>query len=106
MSETNKLSLPPYQPYNLTVRKRKMMFNDWIDSPIENMNGVVTENDQPVSHGDYIKYFHRNLKNILKSNNVSINNEKGFKNEIATFIYRISEEPENAVYKKKKKQTN
>lgn len=98
MSETNKLSLPPYQPYNLTVRKRKMNYDEWFDSTIENIQGPVKENNEPVKHGDYIKYFHRNLKNILTLNNLSINNEKQFKNEIATFVYRISEEPENAVY--------
>lgn len=99
MSNTS-LSCPPYMPYNLTIRKRQITYNEWFASGVENIHGTIQEKDEIVSHGDYIKYFHGTLHNILESNNLTINNEKEFKNELATFIYKISEEP-NAMYKKK-----
>ena len=36
-------SLPPYKPFNLTVRPRKLTFEDWLDSPVEDINGKIKE---------------------------------------------------------------
>ena len=84
------LSLPPYRPCNLTIRKRQTTYCDWFDSPVETMHGVLKDNGEEVTHGDYIKYFHSSIQSILKTNELYINNEKEFKNELATFIYNLS----------------
>lgn len=85
-------SLPPFQPSNITVRDRQISFYEWIDSPIKNINGVIEENKNQASHSDYIKYFNSRIEDFLKINILKINNKKEFKNELATFVYRTSDE--------------
>ena len=93
MSSTTIHSLPPYQPYNLTVRKRQITFYEWLDSPVEDLGGIIGDAD-PTTHADYIKYFHSCINDILDDNKLQIHKKKEFKNELATFIYRTSDEPE------------
>jgi hypothetical protein len=89
-------SLPPFKPCNLTVKQRKMSFDEWLMSPVQNMGHNVTNGTKDLSHKEYIVYFYRNIEKILESNGVTINDKKRFKNEIASFIYRTSDEPVNA----------
>jgi len=85
-------SLPPFQPYNISVRDRQISFYEWIDSPIKDINGEVEENKNQAVHSDYIKYFNSRIEDFLKTNMLQINNKKEFKNELATFVYRTSDE--------------
>jgi len=94
MSITTIYSLPPYQPYNLTVRKREITFYDWLDSPVEDLGCTIKDNNKTLTHSDYIKYFHSRINDILDTNDLQIHKKKEFKNELATFIYKTSDEPE------------
>ena len=91
-------SSPPYDPCNLTVRPRRLTFEDWLSSPVEDINGFIEEKNGFVTHGDYVIYFNNCLMGFLQETELEINNIKQFKNEVATFIYKSSEEPDNAMY--------
>ena len=64
----------------------------------EIVNGFIKEKNGFVTHKDYIIYFNNCLMGFLQENELEINNIKQFKNEVATFIYKSSEEPDNAMY--------
>ena len=68
MSITTFNSLPPFQPYNTSVRDRQISFYEWIDSPIKDINGEVEENKNQAVHSDYIKYFNSRIEDFLKTN--------------------------------------
>ena len=72
---------------NIICNPRKQSYKEWFDSPIKSIKGDLNE-----THGDYIIYFYGQIKTILKANQVEIHNEKQFKRELATFIYRLSSE--------------
>ena len=62
-------------------KQRKKEFKDWLNR--EDDNGHKT--------GKFLSDFYRELKGILVFYDLDIINEKEFKDEIATFIYNLSE---------------
>ena len=101
MSNTFK-SLPPYQYYNKLIVPRKQTYKDWFKTPIYHVTYDSENPKDTLTHGEYIKYFYKTLKGVIKNNEMRIIKEKEFKNEIATFIYRLSDENlEYAIDKKK-----
>jgi hypothetical protein len=94
------LNMPPYQISNYVTSPRKMSFEDWL-------NSSVTKGDcqadsllinQAYTHKRFIQEFIDDLDKVITSNGYNITNVKQFKNEIATFIYRLSREPKNGRY--------
>ena len=72
-----------------------MSFESWLDSP-------VTYNDctydsvlsgKEYTHKTFIQEFIRDLEKVIDKGGYGIRDGKQFKNEIATFIYRLSREP-------------
>ena len=61
-------------------------YNNWLNDNIKN----TFENKNNKKNIDYVKYFYKNIHNILNDNNVKINNEKEFRKEIGLFIYKYS----------------
>lgn len=84
---------PPYETYNMISQPRTQTYTEWFSSYIfhnnYNSNDTATYN---ATHGTYIKYFYDHIIGILETNRMNITNEKEFKKEIATFIYRLSDE--------------
>jgi len=85
------ISLPPYETYNMIPQERTQTFKQWFASPI-NHNNYKHGEQSSVAHGTYIRYFYDNIRQILKTNHMNIKNEKEFRKEITTFIYRLSDE--------------
>ena len=57
-------------------------YNNWLNNYVKN-----NSNEKNI---DYVKYFYKNIYNILKTNDIEINNEKEFREEIGLFIYKHS----------------
>ena len=87
MSNKN-IFCPPYKTYNMISRPRTQTYAQWFTSPIY----FNREEPYSATHGAYIKYFYDHILKILKTNHMNIKNEKQFRKEIATFIYRLSDE--------------
>ena len=61
---------------------------------IENENGIYKDQDnKTITNKEFIIYFYNTILNILHNNGYIIDNDKtkSFKNEIATFIYKYSD---------------
>jgi len=72
----------------------KKTFHQWLQMKIENENGIYKDQDnKTVTNKEFIIYFHNTILNILHDNGYIIDNDKtkSFKNEIATFIYKYSD---------------
>ena len=87
--------LPPYRITNYVTSPRKMSFKDWLNSPVTyndcTYNSILS--DREYTHQIFIKEFIRDLEQVIDKGGYGIINGKQFKNEIATFIYRLSREP-------------
>ena len=90
-------SLPPFYSSIIIPRPRRQTYSQWFNSPIEDNCGYMIDKNVYKTHGDYIKYYYNNITKFIKQNGYKIKNEKEFKKEIATFIYRLSEE-NNALF--------
>lgn len=85
-------SLPPYKIYNYVTSPRKISFQQWLDEPVCDYEKPWTRYGDFFTHKHFIIDYCHDLLDIISKNNYSIKNEKQFKNEIATFIYRLSKE--------------
>ena len=90
MSNKN-IFCPPYKTYNMISRPRTQTYAQWFTSHIYHNNYNCDDTHNAI-HGAYIKYFYDHILKILKTNHMNIKNEKQFRKEIATFIYRLSDE--------------
>ena len=61
-------------------------YNNWLNDYVKN----TFENNDNKKNIDYVKYFYKNIYNILTENEIKINNEKEFRKEIGLFIYNNS----------------
>lgn len=79
---------------NFIVKEKKLSFETWWNIYVKSYEDQKwTDNDgNRVTHGEYVKDFYIRLKKLIESSGYSINDEKRFKNEIATFIYQLSSE--------------
>jgi hypothetical protein len=85
--------LPPYKISNFITSPRTMSFNDWLNSSVSDYNELWTsQNGAYYTHKDFVYDFYKNIETIIFKNGYSIKDEKQFKNELATFIYRLSRE--------------
>ena len=83
----------PLQFENIIVPKKKIAYRTWWKSPIKaKVQDFWDSEHGPVTHGQYIVDFYYKLKDILNICGYVINDEKQFKNEIATLIYHLSSE--------------
>ena len=85
--------LSPYKIANYITSPRKMSYADWLKSPVMDAKKDWTFNDgEYYTHKDFIMDFYKDLVDIMHSCGYNIEDEKEFKREIATFIYRLSKE--------------
>ena len=72
-----------------------MNYSGWFHSPVEDSRGFWDGKDGYVRHGDYLMRFYAELLTIIKSKGYTIRDEKAFKQEIALFVYSLSDESSN-----------
>ena len=85
--------LPTYKISNFVTAPWTMSFEDWLNSPVSDVDELWTFDDGIYyTHRDFIYDFYTKLKKILLKDGYSIEDEKQFKDELATFIYRLSRE--------------
>ena len=80
---------------NRIVKPKKMSYDEWWQSPVQCISDAgiwETSEGTPVTHGMYVVRYYNNLKNLLTAQGYDISDEKGFKNEIATMIYTLSDD--------------
>lgn len=93
MPKDDGYSCPPYETSNMIAHPRTQSYAQWFSSPIHHIDYYPNDSQQHnASHGDYVRYFHTRIMDILKQHHMNINDEKEFKKEIATFIYKLSDE--------------
>ncbi len=75
--------------YEHTYECRNDKFRKWLTEPYD---GISIYRDEPLyrSNIDFINYLSNKLIDKLKSYNLKITDEKQFKDEIATYVYRNS----------------
>tara|TARA_A100001015_G_C14996722_1_gene716522 strand:+ start:1710 stop:1985 length:276 start_codon:yes stop_codon:yes gene_type:complete len=64
------------------IKQKNMQFNKWLN----------TNTNQYIKRNDILNKFCEEIIYIIKKKGFSINNEKLLRNEIASFIYNISED--------------
>ena len=93
-------NMAPYQISNYVTSPRKLSFEDWLNSPVTkgdcHLDSLLVNNNY--THKIFIHEFINDLSNIIISCGYNIEYIKQFKNEIATFIYRLSREPKHGRY--------
>ena len=78
---------------SIVERPIKKTYKEWWNSPIETVGGYrVNSNDKVITNGCYVKEFYSRLHNLIKTNGYEIKDEKTLKNEVATFIYNLSDD--------------
>ncbi len=78
---------------SIIERDIKKTYKEWWNSPIETVGGYrVNNDDKVITNGDYIKDYYKRLCNLVKNHGYEINDENRLKNEIATFIYNLSDD--------------
>ena len=78
-------------------------FHSWLDSPLHEKDYIVqfnqikykkkrmyTDDGEEITKKTYVSEFINNLTGILSNHGYSINNNKQFRNTIASFIYKNS----------------
>lgn len=75
--------------YEYTYESRNNEFRKWLTKPYD---GISVYRDEPLyrSNIDFINYLSTKLIDKLKTYNLKITDEKQFKDEIATYVYRNS----------------
>ena len=78
---------------SIVERPIKKTYKEWWNSPIETIGGYrINSNDEVITNGSYVKEFYSRLYNLIKTNGYEIKDEKTLKNEVATFIYNLSDD--------------
>jgi len=77
---------------NRIVRPKKYSYDRWWNSPVEPASNQWQTARRRITHGDYVKDFYYKLKDIIQSEGYDIIDEKEFKSEIATLIYKLSDD--------------
>ena len=80
-----------------SIRNNK--FKSWLNSPLKSKEvtsrgkykgSYIYENDYVINKRDFVNQFIEDIQSLLKKNGYSIDNNKQFRDEIASFIYRQS----------------
>lgn len=82
---------------------RNTRFHSWLESPLHEKDYIVqfnqikyikkriyTDDGEEIKKKKYVSEFINNLTSILNNHGYSINNNKQFRNTIASFIYKNS----------------
>lgn len=69
--------------YVLNDMKKRSRFNDWLNQEID-------FGDYTVKNRNVLGYLIKDIKKVIEEKNYHINDEKEFKNNLATFIYNNS----------------
>ena len=78
---------------SIIERPIKKTYKEWWNSPVETIAGYrVNNKKQIITNGMYVRDYYNRLTNILKSKGYEIDNENELKNEVATFIYNLSDD--------------
>ena len=77
---------------NRIVRPKKHSYDYWWNAPVESTSNQWETEQYRITHGDYVKDFYYKLKNAIQSKGYDIIDEKEFKSEIATLIYKLSDD--------------
>ena len=76
------------------IRKKTRVYRpdfcDWLKMPMCDTHGSLTT-DHPVTHEDYVNYFLETIEEILIQNAYKINNLNKFREDIARYIYTLSD---------------
>lgn len=89
--------------YKLFSNIKTNNFQTWLNSPLKekymNNNGkwagkYMYNNDSVITVKSYINEFIKNFIELLEKNNHSINNNKLFRDTIASYIYKLSSKNE------------
>ena len=87
--------LPPFKIANYITHSRKMSYKAWLYSPVSDCDSDWISNDGTYyTHEDFLYEFYNKLINVIRKCGYDIEDEKQFKNEFATFVYRLSRESE------------
>ena len=86
---SNPLNFP-----NLLVPKKTMSYQRWWESSVKSDNPDFwkSSKETTVTHGEYVVDFYYKLKVLINESGYVIEDEKQFKDEIATLIYHLSNE--------------
>ena len=86
------MSNTPYNSYNMLAEKRHLTYNEWLRSSVVDTLPATAPGMRKMTHGEYIQSFYDRLTGIIRQNGMNIKNEKVFKKEIASFVYKASGE--------------
>lgn len=88
---------------NIQYNINNQRFNSWLESPLYEKDHIIqfnkikyikkriyNEDGEEVKKKIYVKQFINTLTGILNKNGYAINNNKQFRNTIASFIYKNS----------------
>lgn len=94
MSKEVQYTANPLNFPNLLVPKKTMSYRRWWESSIksDNPNFWKSNKETAVTHGEYVIDFYYKLKELINESGYVIEDEKQFKDEIATLIYHLSNE--------------
>ena len=93
MSEEVQYTENPLNFPNLIVPKKTISYQRWWESSIKSNNPDFWNSDKgTVTHGEYVVDFYYKLKELINKSGYAIEDEKQFKDEIATLIYHLSNE--------------
>ena len=86
------MSNAPCHSYNMLAEKRHLTYNKWLRSSVVDTLPSPPSGMRKMTHGEYIQSFYDRLTSIIHQNGMNIKNEKAFKKEIASFVYKASGE--------------
>jgi hypothetical protein len=76
---------------NFFKKINKQRYDDYIEEKNNKFHNWLSLNDHNyVTNDEKIQLFIKNIEMLTKKNGYTINNEKLFKDEIASFIYKTS----------------
>lgn len=76
---------------NFFKKINKQRYDDYIKEKNNNFHNWLSLNDHNyITNNEKIQLFIKNIEILIKKNGYTINNEKLFKDEIASFIYKTS----------------
>ena len=77
---------------NRIVRCKKYSYEWWYNAPVQCIMNQDENQEDLITHGEYVKKFYYKMKNLLNEMGYDIDEEKEFKNGIATLIYKLSDD--------------
>ncbi len=79
---------------NIVPAPTRQSFREWFDSPLADTTSAMSARRRP-THGEYIKAFYSELCELISDHGYTLEDEKGFKRSITTFLYHLSSEADD-----------